>query len=293
MKLEHFFTLGRVSNLPTVWSNVVAATAVSGGAPERALGLSLALSSFYVGGMFLNDAFDAAYDAKNRPERPIPSGAVSKTSAFLWGGGLLAAGQLGIFLDVVAWGGGRLLVALISGLCLAALIVLYNLWHKGNPLSPVLMGGCRVAVYTTTALSLSPLLPDSIMGASLGLLSYLIGLTYAAKQENLGAMKQVWPLFFLLGPLGLLWSWAMDQSTGLLLLPFWSLLSVWTLRASRLLIPKMNERPKIPQAVGALIAGIALWDAALAASSGAWLPAIICVLCFLATLLSHRRIAGT
>ena len=45
---------------------------------ERAHGLVLlAMSLFYVGGMYLNDYFDRAIDARERPERPIPAGDIS------------------------------------------------------------------------------------------------------------------------------------------------------------------------------------------------------------------------
>ena len=56
--------LGRVSNLPTVWTNVIAATAIAGVDPLSGrsgsvlLAVLLAMTLFYVGGMFLNDAFD-------------------------------------------------------------------------------------------------------------------------------------------------------------------------------------------------------------------------------------------
>ena len=74
--------LGRVSNLPTVWANLLAGTALAGVA-FGSLGAGLALillpayTLFYVGGMYLNDAFDANIDAEERPERPIPSGHAS------------------------------------------------------------------------------------------------------------------------------------------------------------------------------------------------------------------------
>ena len=73
-----YLRLGRVSNLPTVWTNVLAGVALSGArAPAgTAVLLALALSLFYVGGMFLNDAFDREVDTRERPERPIPSGTV-------------------------------------------------------------------------------------------------------------------------------------------------------------------------------------------------------------------------
>ena len=51
----------------------------------------LAFSLFYTGGMFLNDAFDAQFDAQHRPERPIPAGDVSRSTVFGWGYAMLAA----------------------------------------------------------------------------------------------------------------------------------------------------------------------------------------------------------
>ena len=83
MKLGVWLRLGRVSNLPTVWSNVLAALALSGGLSQAAgipalhvALLAAAFSLFYVGGMYLNDAFDRHIDARERPQRPIPSGQV-------------------------------------------------------------------------------------------------------------------------------------------------------------------------------------------------------------------------
>ena len=79
--------LGRVSNLPTVWTNVLAGVALAGASPWQwavlpaALGLSLA----YLGGMYLNDAFDSAIDARERPSRPIPSGAIDANTVFALG----------------------------------------------------------------------------------------------------------------------------------------------------------------------------------------------------------------
>ena len=90
--------LGRVSNLPTVWANLLAAVALAGTAIGTDLGvgvgllLFLAYTLFYVGGMYLNDAFDARIDAKERPERPIPAGRVTSGEVYLAGFGMLAAG---------------------------------------------------------------------------------------------------------------------------------------------------------------------------------------------------------
>src|SRR5215472_16127700 len=84
--------LGRVSNLPTVWSNCLAGWILSGGGTAaRFTLLCLGISCLYLGGMFLNDAFDSDFDAQHRSERPIPSGAIPLGQ--VWGcplGSLLA-----------------------------------------------------------------------------------------------------------------------------------------------------------------------------------------------------------
>lgn len=173
--------LGRVSNLPTVWTNVLAAAvlAEAAGATLAVPCIALACSLSYVGGMFLNDAFDRAWDARVRPERPIPSGAVSARAVFLCGFGLLAAGAA----LLVAIGASS--VAGIAALALAGLIVLYDAWHKDNPFGPLLMGLCRVMVYVCTAVALTGTIPAAVLGGAAALLTYLMGLTYVARLEHL------------------------------------------------------------------------------------------------------------
>ena len=86
--------LGRVSNLPTVWTNTLAGIVLAGGnaGDRRTVPLIVALSLFYVAGMYLNDAYDAEIDARERPERPIPSGQVSAETVFAAGFGMMVLG---------------------------------------------------------------------------------------------------------------------------------------------------------------------------------------------------------
>ena len=86
--------LGRVSNIPTVWTNVLAGIVLSGApvAARPTIFLLLSLSVFYVAGMFLNDAYDCDLDANNRPDRPIPAGDVAAATVFAYGFALLACG---------------------------------------------------------------------------------------------------------------------------------------------------------------------------------------------------------
>jgi len=269
VKLSLALRLGRVANLPTVVSNVLTGAALSVEArafageqntPAPGLGLLAALSGamalFYVGGMYLNDAFDREWDARNRPERPIPSGAVSATTVFTAGIGMLVAGLVLVCALSYANGGG--VSGLLGGLALGALIVTYDWNHKGNALGPLLMGGCRVLVYVTVALSLGAAWGGAATCAVLSLLGYLMGLTYVARQENLRALTQLWPLGLLAAPFALNVPRALDARAVCFV---FLLLAV--LDALRLMF--RAERRDIPGAVGRLIAGICLLDGLLVA----------------------------
>src|SRR5262249_19732968 len=119
-----YLRLGRVSNLPTVWTNTLCGVTLSNADLDAVTTAALAstMSLFYVGGMFLNDAFDREIDAKERPERPIPAGHIGATEVFLVGFGLLFAA---IVLLATGFGG----MPAIFGLALAFNIVLYDRWH--------------------------------------------------------------------------------------------------------------------------------------------------------------------
>ncbi|MGE0024285.1 MAG: UbiA family prenyltransferase [Hyphomicrobium sp.] len=173
--LSALLRLARISNLPTIWSNVLAASVLADGLSLPGLTTVLAaMSALYTGGMVLNDAFDHAFDTRMRPERPLPSGEVAASAAWLAGGSLLAAGVA--LLATFGW------ESAIAGLTLAALILIYDAWHKGNPLSPVIMGACRGLVYIGTALAAGAMLSAPILAAALALLLYVVALTFLAKR---------------------------------------------------------------------------------------------------------------
>jgi UbiA prenyltransferase family len=290
MKLATALRLGRISNLPTVWSNVLVGALLAGGmlADARLPLLMLALSLFYVGGMFLNDAFDREFDAAHRPERPIPSGQVTAQQVFGVGFALLAAGLLGVALasrgaDVLpAWR------ALAAGAALAGLIVLYNAHHKGNPLSPLIMGLCRVFVVVTAAFSVAAALPATVVLAALALLCHLIGLTYIAKQEHLDRIGSLWPLGFLAVPVGYgLWLAAAAPAAWLPLLLYVAVL-VFALNLLR-----RRARGDVPRAVVMLIAGMSVLDAVVLAGAGQSVAAVLAAAAFALTLVLQKWISGT
>jgi UbiA prenyltransferase family protein len=289
---ELWLRLGRVSNLPTVWSNVLAALALSGALarqpdPAHLLLLALAFSVFYVGGMFLNDAFDRHIDRAQRPDRPIPSGRVSAGAVFGAGFAALALGTA--LTGAVAWDADASIVrAAGSGALLAAVIVLYDVYHKQNPLSPVVMGACRVLVYVcvgyAVGLHLSPAL---LLGAG-ALWCYLIGLTYAAKQEAFNRLTRVWPLVVLGVPLLYCfylnfqgpWVWAFVVG-----------FVVWVGRALSFL--QQGPQRAVPQAVVRLIAGISLLDAVLIAGNGSVAWAVVAASMCALTRVFQRAVPGT
>ena len=202
MKLSVALRLGRVSNLPTVWSNVLAGLVLAGqgGGALASFWLVVGFSALYTAGMYLNDAFDAKFDRIHRPERPIPSGEASAMSVFVAGFAMLAMGLAIVGAVALLRLGPDSKPAIFSAVGLAAVIVLYDAWHKRNPLGPALMGLCRLLVYCTTALAIAGLLSWSVLSAALAAFCYLIGLTYIAKQETLGRLTNLWPLGFLAVP---------------------------------------------------------------------------------------------
>ena len=288
-KVGVYLRLGRVSNLPTVWTNVLAGVVLAGGRAEPRLLVLLwsALSCFYVGGMFLNDAFDRELDARERPERPIPSGQIGAAEVYGAGYLLLAVGILLLFVQAFLLGGRRSWEPVGAGAMLAGAIVLYDAWHKGNPLSPLLMGLCRMLVYVIAALSVVPGIEAPVIGAAVVLLAYLIGLTAVAKQENLKELRNLWPLAFLFAPFVYTAPLAARSLAGLAL---YTGFLAWVCAAIYLLV---GRRKEIGRAVARLIAGISLLDALFVAGAGRPAGALVAVLCFATALAAQRYVKGT
>jgi 4-hydroxybenzoate polyprenyltransferase len=282
--------LGRVSNLPTVWTNTLAGVILARSKFDALAGvvLATAFSSFYVGGMFLNDAFDRDIDAVERPERPIPRGIVSAQDVFVAGFFLLGLGTALVLGSAFAFGEGGFVRALLGSLGLSAAIVLYNAWHKGNPLSTVLMGACRVLVYFTAALAVSGRLDPTVVMAAALLLAYVMGLTYVAKQENLAQFSNMWPLIPLVVPFAVTAPRVLEHHVASII---WVAFAGWVMLSVSRLYRK--GRGVIPLVVVRLIAAISLLDALVVATRGASTVALLLALGFPATLLLQRYVKGT
>src|SRR5690242_13328057 len=172
--LRTLLIVGRVSNLPTLWSNCLAGWWLGGaGNPERLPLLVAGASLLYLGGMFLNDAFDAQYDRQYRPERPIPAGDIGLTMVWRWG--LIVLGLGGASLIFL----GRVTGAL--GVVLLLLIVLYNAFHKQIVWAPVLMAACRFLVYVIAASTAANGVTGWSLWDGLALALYIAGLSILAR----------------------------------------------------------------------------------------------------------------
>jgi hypothetical protein len=271
--------LARISNTPTVVSNTVAGAVLASTIAEAGAiaVVAVAMALFYTAGMILNDVLDYEIDVRERPERPLPSGAVSRPAALTAVIFLFVAGQTLLLLE------GR--EPFLAGLGLVALIVLYDAWHKGNVLSPVLMGACRALVYFVAALAVAGEVAVEVSTAAAVLLIYIVGLTQVAKAEG-GSLLAAWPLAAVLAAVGYWVGWAGSVWFVLLLVAFaaWVWRALWLVRSQR----------RIGAGVVSLIAGVSLFDALAVASVEGSLAAVgMCLAAFLVTIALQTKIAGT
>jgi len=292
VKLNTLLLLGRTSNLPTVWSNMLAGAVLSGavfGANSLAA-LLLCGSAFYEGGMFLNDAFDADIDAKERPGRPIPSGQVARSTVYFLGFGLLAAGL--VFLTVSAPLGLTRpgVPAILAGAFTCAAILAYNRWHKGHAWSPIVMGACRAGLYATAALAISGELGQEVLLGAGALWLYIIGLTHIARFETGKILDRAWVSLFVFAPLLVAAPTLLRTLAPLPLLCAVALLG-WSVRSLGFAL--RGGPGDIPRAVVSLIAGVSLVDALFVSLYAPPLVVLPVFAAFLLTLKWQRRIPGT
>lgn len=193
-QLRTLLILGRVSNLPTVWSNCLAAWLLNGGQSwNNFYVLCVGATLLYIGGMFLNDAFDVEFDRQFRKERPIPSGQIT-TRAVSWiGSTMLLFGWLLLSLTGKS--------AAIFALLLVGAIILYDAVHKRTTLAPLLMAACRFLLYVVAASATMRAVNDAVIWHGLALAAYITGLSYLARGESGQGMIRRWPLLLLLAPL--------------------------------------------------------------------------------------------
>ena len=302
MKLARaLLVLGRVSNLPSIWSNCLCGWLIGVGYAgldtvfdwTMFLCLCIGATAIYLGGMYLNDACDVAFDRNFRKERPIPSGAISESAVWKIGIGLLAAG-----VGLLSLQGGT--TALLT-LALFNCVLVYNFLHKKIKWSPVLIATCRFLLILVGAsfayVTTNP--EDSFFAhqnsglatwTALVLGSYIVGLSWLAKVESEPGVVRYWPCLLLFLPMLLAFlvnPGGADRKDALYVS---AILGLWIIRCMRYTF--WGEKRDIGKTVGGLLAGISLVDLLAVPLVNTELAAIF-LGCFLLSLLTQRWVPAT
>ena len=272
---QQALTLGRVSNLPTVWTNCLAAWAINLSVNERVRGmpvwnelgifqvelllsLILGASLMYMGGCTLNDAFDQKFDQDHNPHRPIPSGAV--TARLVWVLGILE-------LILGAWVLGNLAqceIYWVAGLGLC--IITYDIVHKKWAGGVFLMGGCRLLLWASaatcgTGTAIFPL--TWIWGGTLAF--YVVGISMFARGEAKKGEEapRISILFLFASPLvalAALIHWNNLDPIRVFLVNVVGLFFAW-IAFRAILQMREGKKGAIGKGVSSLLAGICVTDA--------------------------------
>ena len=280
--LRTLLVLGRTSNLPTVWSNCLAGWLLGGeGSWTDLLILCLGASCLYLGGMYLNDAFDVDFDRQHRKERPIPSGAISPAEVWGFGFGWLALG--GALMFHFGW------TTIIFSLWLVLAILVYDAVHKAVAFSPLLMALCRFFLFLMAASTGDEGIAGQALWSAIALALYITGLSYVAKSESTRGPLRYWPCLLMISPILLAWiSNEGDYKSRSMVLC--GILLLWILRNLRFTF--WSSQKNVGRTVSGLLAGIVLVDM-LAVVGGTPLQGLLFLVFFGLALLFQRFVPAT
>ncbi|MFZ1712047.1 MAG: UbiA family prenyltransferase [Nitrosomonas sp.] len=287
MNIRIFLQLGRISNIPTVWTNCLTGALLSNSfiLDYRLFLLLIGTSLLYISGMFMNDAFDFGFDKKYRPSRPAASGKIPVPTVFAWSFLMMLSGLSAILFASTAQPESN---GLFAALCLSILIIIYDWKHKNNPLAPGIMGMCRGMLLLTAGLVYSDTINFQLAAGALSLFAWTFGLTLLAKQEHIDNQTPKWPLLFLSAPLFYVAIAVTLKPISWLFLGLLILVIIYTMFLCR----SRQSKQKI-QMVSLLIASFSLVDGLLLAAGGFESAAMLAGLMTRATLQLQKSIAGT
>jgi 4-hydroxybenzoate polyprenyltransferase len=270
-----YATLVRLPNLFTAPPDVIlgaalASTVAGSVSIPGVAGLAFASVLLYASGTTLNDYVDAEEDARERPNRPIPSGDVSRRVALFVGVVLLVTG-----VEVATVAGGAAGGATAGALALA--ILLYDGVFKGSAVGFLFMGvsrGLNVLLGVAAAGVAPTELPAWILLVPALVVLYIAGATYMAESETGADGRR--PVLAAIGgatiaTLGVVALLAARRPPPLAAAIAVVLLVAFLVRVGRpLRAAYADPAPDvIGPAVGACVLGLTLLDAAVAAVAGA------------------------
>jgi len=300
--IKAYLQLTRPANIVTAIADIWAGFAVAGGALvifadqtrlidspifQNLLWLTLSTIGLYGGGVAFNDVFDAALDAKERPERPIPSGRVSKQNAGLMAFLLLLMGV------VSAWQVSTLSASI--AFAVAGMAVLYDYWGKHQFIfGPINMGLCR-AGNLLLGISAFPVMLESYWYLGFIPLVFVAAITMISRGEVHGKNRRALQGGFLmyvfiilsLAVLGIL------EGRGIVqVFPFLALFAY-------MIFPPLVKaiREQVPQLIGkAVKAGVIsliILNASLAAAFAGWQFGVIVLLLLPISIYLAKKFAVT
>ena len=285
-RVEAYAALVRLPNLFSAPPDVILGAALITLGGETVSGPTLVVLTFasvclYAGGVVLNDYFDSSVDARERPERPIPSGRVSRDVAGALGGVLLVGG---VALSLV----GGLSTAGIAA-ALAVTVVLYDGVLKGTMGGFLAMGSARALNVLLGAVGASAaggsgfdtpstLIVPTVVGLYIALVTYMAANEATETSRSAVVAGAGGVVFAAVTALSTVVAVGQDLTESALALALVAAFLAWTGRA---LVPAYADpRPStVGPAVGACVLGLVVLDAAFAAIAGVeWALSILAFL---------------
>ncbi len=247
--------------------------------PKILITITVALLLIYFSGMIFNDAMDAAWDKKHRPNRPIPSGLIKKrdawlTASFMMGCGVLLCGMQG---------------ALLLSIAVSLAVLAYTFFHRWLIPAAILMAVCRSLVYFIAMTALNPPPPfGHLLGFCIAIGLYTAILTAIGKREHERETTRAWLTWLMLIPpiIPLMMYGEAHEFAWMMLLIY----IAWVCMAWRD-IRQPNCQPI--KGMHKLLAGFCLLDCVLIAMIGEISIMIVSLICFVFTIAAHRRVMGT
>ena len=291
-KLIGYFRLMRLANIVTAVSDILAGIAISGFFLHQPddfapmVWLILSTIGLYGGGVVMNDVFDAELDAVERPERPIPSGLISKTEASVLGFLLLGGGVVLAFLVSVFSG--------VLSLVIAIAAVAYDKWGKHHTImGPLNMGLCR-GLNLLLGLSIVPSQVGQYWFLAVVPVIYIAAITMISRGEVYGGKRLTLiaaAVLYLLAMGGILYvSISRNHgTTTLFFVGLWALMVFMPLRNAI----RLPEGKMIGRAVKAGVLALILMNAAWASAFGMTYLALIIILLLPLSILLAKAFAVT
>jgi 4-hydroxybenzoate polyprenyltransferase len=274
----------RPANIVTAIADIVAGIIISGylASPSYSLLpvflLVLATIGLYGGGVVYNDVFDAALDKIERPERPIPSGLISKQSASVLGGLLLL---MAVVTAVFVHREELMSLSVLLAVIIAIAALVYDKWGKHHSLlGPINMGLCR-GFNLLLGMSIVPVAVSQYWWLGIFPVIYIAAITMISRDEVSGGKKKTLyaaAFLYLIVLSAISWFGYVNdqflQTAGFILL-FAVMISLPLSKAIKDPVAA-NIRRSVKAGVLAIILMNAAWAAAF--GSAGWALLILCLL---------------